>query len=126
MAIITDLDGFLNHNNHKDYTINNECSNCGNCCTSILPMTQAELSRIKKYVKKQKIKIQISNFPLSNVRDLTCPFRNNTSNKCLIYHIRPMICKDYICNVAPDPNNISDKLKNNKVEIIDMRKEFAQ
>lgn len=30
--------------------------------------------------------------------DMTCPFRDERNSKCLIYEIRPVICREFMCN----------------------------
>lgn len=30
--------------------------------------------------------------------DMTCPFRDERNKKCLIYEIRPAICREFMCN----------------------------
>ena len=30
--------------------------------------------------------------------DMTCPFRDEANKKCLIYEIRPAICREFMCN----------------------------
>lgn len=30
--------------------------------------------------------------------DMTCPFRDETAQKCLIYKIRPAICRQFMCS----------------------------
>lgn len=83
----------------KDFTVNGECSGCGNCCSNILPMNEEEISRLRKWVKKNHYEAHRCNYPFAKeIQDLTCPFRNEKENKCDIYEIRPTICKDYRCD----------------------------
>lgn len=83
-----------------DYTKNGECSNCGNCCSDFLPISPEEIRRIEKYIKKHGIKEQKHFLPLASFpqADFTCPFRNNDERKCVIYPVRPAICKDFRCD----------------------------
>lgn len=82
-------------NNCKD----GQCSNCGECCTDLLPLTIGELNRIKSYVKKHHLKENRHNiFWDKKAIDLTCPFRNSKNSKCDIYNIRPAICREFICS----------------------------
>lgn len=83
-----------------DYTKNGECSNCGNCCSDFLPISPEEISRIEKYIKKHGVKEQKHFLPTATVpmMDLVCPFRNNTERKCMIYDVRPAICRDFRCD----------------------------
>ena len=77
-----------------DFTKNGKCSGCGNCCSDLLPVTDKELGVIKEYVKQHKIKSQVPK--VVNGIYLMCPFRNTTG--CVIYEVRPQICKSFICN----------------------------
>lgn len=77
-----------------DFTKNGKCSGCGNCCSDLLPVTDKELEVIKEYVKQHKIKSQVPK--VINGIYLMCPFRNSTG--CVIYEVRPQICRSFICN----------------------------
>lgn len=79
-----------------DFTIDGKCSCCGQCCSNLLPLSEAEIIRIKAYIRKHGIKEQRHNF-LVGV-DLTCPFRDEANKKCLIYSVRPAICRQFMCN----------------------------
>ncbi len=110
-----------------DYTKNSECINCGKCCINKLQMTQKELQRIKKYVKKNNIKIITSKFPTTLVYDNTCPFRDSLIKKCLIYSVRPLICQEFKCDCG---DKATDKwlkqMKINPTNIFYMRNEFKE
>ena len=79
-----------------DYTVNGKCSNCGQCCSNCLPLSAQEINRIKAYIKKHNIKEQRHNAMVGV--DMTCPFRDERNRKCLIYEIRPAICRSFMCN----------------------------
>ena len=83
-----------------DYTKNGECSNCGNCCSDFLPISPKEIRRIEKYIKKHGIKEQKHLLPTAIVPivDMLCPFRSNAERKCVIYEVRPAICRDFRCD----------------------------
>lgn len=83
-----------------DYTKNGECSNCGNCCSDFLPISPEEIRRIEKYIKKHGIKEQKHFLPTAIVPmvDMVCPFRSNAERKCVIYEVRPAICRDFRCD----------------------------
>ena len=87
----------------NDFTKDGKCSGCGQCCSALLPVSESELKVIKRYVAKHRIKPQRHDIGLSiPYRDLTCPFLDNRrKHKCLIYPVRPDICKHFICNVPP-------------------------
>ena len=78
---------------------NGECSNCGECCTDMLPMTDAELREIKRYAQAHHLKENHRRLFLDpNATDFTCPFRNNEKRICEIYPVRPEICRSFICS----------------------------
>lgn len=79
-----------------DFTVNGKCSNCGHCCSNMLPMSKQEVNRIKAYIKQHDIKEQRHNF--SALVDMTCPFRDEANRKCLVYEVRPAICRQFMCN----------------------------
>ncbi len=79
-----------------DFTVNGKCSNCGHCCSNMLPMSKQEVNRIKAYIKEHDIKEQRHNF--TALADMTCPFRDETNRKCLVYEVRPAICRQFMCN----------------------------
>lgn len=79
-----------------DFTVGGKCSNCGKCCSNLLPLSNQEVKRIKAYIKKHGIKEQRHN--VANAVDMTCPFRDEANKKCLIYSIRPAICRQFMCN----------------------------
>lgn len=79
-----------------------ECSKCGNCCSALLPISKKEIKDIKRYVKKKRIKPVNHRIALMPCIDLTCPFLDNTKDdKCLIYPVRPSICKVFRCDKPP-------------------------
>lgn len=110
-------------NGVTDYTDNGRCTGCGECCSSLLPVSDIELKRIHRYVKRNHIKVQKRNF-LNNAVDLTCPFlrMDSTNEKCLIYPVRPDICASFKCDLARHEKwytgNKDDK------RLVNMREEF--
>lgn len=81
-----------------DNTINDKCSQCGDCCPDHLPMTKHEVIAIRKYVKDNNIKPTIRGLLELNVVDAMCPFLT-LDKKCKIYEVRPNICKMFKCNL---------------------------
>lgn len=71
-----------------------KCTGCGVCCSCLLPVSKNEIRIIRKYIKQHKIK------PLHNLGMLDCPFfdSNKSEHKCLIYPVRPWICKVFYCD----------------------------
>lgn len=86
---------------YTDNTINGACSNCGECCSNLLPMTRHEAERIRRYVKHNRIKEQKHFVPTRNpVIDGICPFRDSANRRCTAYDVRPDICRAYRCDKA--------------------------
>lgn len=105
-----------------DFTKDGKCSNCGKCCSNCLPLSEAEIKRIKAYVKKHNIKEQRHNF--ASGTDMTCPFRDERNRKCTIYEIRPAICREFMCNHTHD-DIMKAKLDIHKINrVVFMRAEF--
>lgn len=90
-----------------DNTKNGTCTCCGKCCMDTLPLTPLDISRIKQYVRKHKIKpiFHGLNHNWAPPRDDVCPFYDPTVSveHCKIYPVRPIICKHYICRGYADP-----------------------
>lgn len=113
----------LSETNVTDYTQNGKCSNCGECCTDLMPVTDSEISKIHKYLRSHNIKEQKMVVAV-NAYDITCPFRDNIHKKCLIYEVRPSICRKFLCSQS------YDEVDTNKIEAvkagrqISMRQEF--
>lgn len=108
--------------NVTDFTINGKCSQCGQCCSNLLPLSDKEIARIKAYIKKHGIKEQRHN-ALMTV-DMTCPFRDERNKKCLIYDIRPKICRVFQCNQERD-EIVANKMRMHGVNnVVLMRNEF--
>ena len=88
---------------YANHCVDGKCSGCGECCVDILPVTPAEISRIKEYVQKHNIKEhRQAPFYDPNATDLSCPFRNPQTKKCDIYPARPYICRTFICSKAKE------------------------
>ena len=126
----------------EDNSICGKCSKCGECCTPYLPISQKELEIIVKYTVEKNIKSQKQLLVMEN--RLSCPYYNG--KKCLIYEIRPLICREFYCYKKPDmktsekfikdeyvpvdmwkvANEIDKILERNKNEISTIRTEYVQ
>ena len=112
-----------------DFTKDGKCSQCGACCSNMLWLSEKEISRIKRYIKKHNIKEQKHVVPAVLVEqpefDLTCPFlnMNKKNEKCVIYDARPAICRFFICN---DPNGTKNhpELYEEEHVLVSMRETF--
>ena len=81
-----------------NYSICGKCSRCGECCSNILPVSQSEIDVIQKYVIGHKIRPQKQMLVMQN--RLSCPYYDG--KKCLIYEVRPLICREFYCYKKPD------------------------
>ena len=82
----------------KDNSICGKCSKCGECCSNFLPVSQSEVDIIQKYVIEHNIRPQKTMLVMKNM--LTCPYYDG--KKCLIYEVRPLICKEFYCYKKPN------------------------
>ena len=98
-----------------DNSICGQCSKCGECCTNLLPVSQEEVDIIQKYVIENKIRPQKQMLVMQN--RLTCPYYNG--KKCLIYEVRPLICKEFYCYKKPTAE-IAKKYSAREYIIVDM------
>lgn len=71
-----------------------KCIKCGKCCGYIVPITKNEKIKIEKYIQEKKINSIKRNF---TKKYIDCKFLNN-ENECIIYDVRPSICKNFNCN----------------------------
>lgn len=130
IASIEDMMRDMEHGVY-DFTKDGKCSGCGNCCSNYLPLTAGEVNRIAQYVKKHGIREQLHlPAPMNlegydTVMDATCPFRDNANKRCVIYEIRPSICRDFRCD-KPSKRDMAGNMKvyRNGVKIVFMRKTF--
>lgn len=104
-----------------NFTENGECSNCGACCSNLLPMTQYEVKRLRRFIRESGYKGHRSALALV---DMTCPFRNNEKHICDIYNIRPTICRDFKCDKPVHGEWAHDELYAWSVRIVNVRHEL--
>ncbi len=108
-----------------DYTDNGKCSNCGGCCADLLPVSDKEIKHIKLYLKSHDVKEQKHVLPtMERVIDMTCPFRDERNRKCLIYCVRPAICRDFKCDMPKKKIELNKALYHGKYQAISMRETF--
>jgi Fe-S-cluster containining protein len=109
-----------------NFTKDGKCSQCGECCTNLLPMSDKEIREVKRYILKHRIDEYRHLLPLTaNTYDMTCPFRDNTNKKCTIYEVRPQICRSFICDNEKRAR-IDRKLISHTRRIVMVREEFFQ
>ena len=87
-----------------DLTKNGECSRCGGCCSSIIPLVPGEWDRLKALIREKNLTARI---PVGG-KDaiyMFCPFLEQQDGKpcsCRIYDDRPAICKAFRCDLDTD------------------------
>ena len=112
-----------------DFTKGGKCSQCGACCSDLLPISESEYYRIRRYIKKHNIKEQKHIAPAVLAEqpklDLTCPFlnENKKTEKCAIYPVRPAICRFFICSNPREARNHPELYEEERVPV-SMRETF--
>lgn len=108
-----------------DFTQDGECSSCGQRCSRFLPVSAKEVKVIKRYIQKHHIKEQKHFIPVSGpTDDWTCPFRSEKERKCMIYEVRPAICRDFRCDKPAKKIKAKKDMYHGKYQVVDMRKDF--
>lgn len=111
-----------------NFTKNGTCSNCGSCCSDLLPISSHEIKNIKRYIRKKGIQEQRHFLPTSDRIgwDLTCPFRDNVNGKCVIYAVRPMICREFKCDYPAKGIQLNRDKLIEKYNVVSMRNVFFE
>lgn len=97
---------------YETFREKNYCGRCGECCQNTLLLSDAEIQTINRYIKKNNIiPINHNNIFSKGYQDI-CPFLDK-NNSCLIYEVRPEICRRFFCSKFLD-NDITLDHKNKK------------
>ena len=77
-----------------------ECNRCGRCCTTSghITITEQELAEIKQYLKDNGINKRphvIRDQDSLSFNGTPCPLYDKFMKGCLVYPVRPQICKDF-------------------------------
>lgn len=88
-----------------NFTKNGECSKCGNCCSTLLPLKVTEIYRLRKLIKERGLKPR-EQPKVVVAADLMCPFLT-MDNLCSIYNERPYICKIFRCDKRPEEKDLN-------------------
>lgn len=90
-------DFLVEGNGTTDYTVNGECSGCGECCTSFLPLLRDEVPKLMSLASRFE-----PYMPTGNAGDISlmCPFlwERGGGKICRIYDDRPAICRAFKCD----------------------------
>lgn len=108
----------------------NQCNQCAQCCNITAQISKKEVKDIRNYLKKNpKILNQVNEETVKRKNDMEtgkkfdirCFFRDPITMKCLIYDIRPMICRSYKCWISKDGRDKeTSRYKKNKYFIADV------
>ena len=66
------------------------CCNCGKCCQEI-PVLPIEVTNIQRHLDRYPNIARIANNKTN--KEKICPFRDESFKQCLIYPVRPLICR---------------------------------
>ena len=105
-----------------DNTVDGKCCGCGDCCSRLLVLSEDEIEKLHRYIRKHSIKPCKHVLPtVQPVLDMCCPFLDltKTEKKCTAYTARPWVCQDYVCNKTR-PEAFDGKTR----RIVDMWDEF--
>lgn len=110
-----------------DFTKDGKCIECGNCCSRYLALSQKEINTIRRYIEKHHIKqvkhgVLVTALP---IYDACCPFLDDKreKHKCLIYEVRPEICRYFKCDCWQNIEMCSDLYKTER-HTVDMTELF--
>ena len=110
--------------NKVDHTIDGKCSGCGACCSAVLCVSDAEVSKIRGYLGEHpEVKMIDRNNALQKDFIDICPFLSE-EKKCQIYEVRPEICRRFICSKYQNVDN--QPLNHRNKKIINMITTFNQ
>lgn len=113
----------MNEKRITDFTVGGKCSNCGQCCGGVLPLRKADIANIHAYMRDHEIKEQHGNVMMGGV-DLSCPFRDDVRGKCLVYEVRPEICRRFMCNYSLEDIMRVKHMFHERFDVVFMRSEF--
>ncbi len=66
------------------------CKNCGACC-GIIPASPAEIKAIKEFLGRHPG--EKAHAVKNSMKHYKCPFRDDEQEKCVIYPVRPVLCR---------------------------------
>ena len=90
-----------------DFSENGQCSRRGNCCSSLIPVSPKEIRAIAKYVRKHGITAKLPEG--ETLIYMHCPFLQPDPERpdrktCMIYEVRPSICRCFSCHDSNQAN----------------------
>lgn len=100
---------------------NGDCIGCGKCCMESVGANLVEFLNIYNYLNENNY---IYNIVMEKILDYyfleykekrSCPFKDS-SNRCLIYDVRPLNCRIYGHWTKTDYNKNYDRIKKDNIE----------
>jgi Fe-S-cluster containining protein len=88
------------HSAHEDEFKNRDCLTCANCCKTTSPIFRdADIRRISKHLRMKEAQFISSYLKMDEENDFVlqkspCHFLG-LDNKCDIYEVRPLACREY-------------------------------
>lgn len=113
----------------QNFTHNGQCSNCGGCCSNLIPVSDSDIRSMRRYLRKHKIRLHLDAIvtPQSEISiDLRCPFRDEKHNRCVIYPVRPAICRTFKCNGNEKDIERNKKVFHQRFPVRDLTEEFKE
>lgn len=89
------------HSEHVKAFKEIDCLNCANCCKTTSPIFRdVDIKRIAKGLKTSEKQFITTYLHMDEEDDYVlnsapCPFLDLTDNKCSIYDLRPLACREY-------------------------------
>ena len=85
------------------------CRGCGECCSRFLPLLPGEAATIARWALDRGIKPHKPRGGAQTV-DLICPWLSD-SCECMVYDVRPLVCRLFSCNKRPGGFTLRDALE---------------
>ena len=121
MAKICNVGEFMQSQKNKEIIDfkNPNCNNCNECCSMLSMITPEEYQFYLKYfsinkrgreIFKEGVTRWVKVGMKANSINMMCPFLSSTK-RCLIYQIRPKVCKEFHC--SPNLNKLDKSIIEN-------------
>ena len=136
MSTKSSVSEFLQHQiNGKVIDLKNpNCNNCNECCSLLSMITPEEYNFYLKYFSTDKKGREIFKQGVTrwvevgrklNSFNMMCPFISKTK-RCLIYQIRPKVCKEFHCSPSLNKLDKSSIENSEHFTIYDIVKAIAK
>jgi len=78
------------------------CSQCGDCCTDFAFISDDEIHKIRKYLLSNPHIKEQWGASVNKKIHMKCPFNSQEDGSCLIYKIRPRVCRLFLCSQSKE------------------------